>query len=475
MGTHVIDSDFLEAIRAVVGDGNLILDKLVLEYYSTDAFGKWHGPRRNRETSPVFAVVRPGTTEQVAEIVKLACDQCVPLMPYGGGTGVMGALNPLDGTVAVDMKDINVIENINVEDMTVTVGSGVVLGDLDEALGRHGLMLGHDPYSVPIATVGGAISTNGVGYRAAKYGSMGDQVLGLEIVLPTGQIIETRAVAKTSAGPSLHRLFIGSEGVFGIITRATLRVFRIPETRIFQTVDFQTFEDGFHAMLELFSLDLKPALVDLTEEPDQGLEGTLQKWKTTMYLVFEGFVEEVEAQLVRTLKVCIRWNGEDVGPDIARNYWDTRHDSAYRYKERYIDDNNPQSIPRRSQASTGYPHVALPPSRILEYRKFCHEVAIKRNLNVREYSLWTRPELFSIILVDMFVDIEEESNQLAEGVDEILKMAQDLGGSMEYVHGVGVKLVHLLPRELGESMELLKNIKFAIDPYGIMNPGNLNL
>jgi FAD/FMN-containing dehydrogenase len=228
-------------------------------------------------------------------------------------------------------------------------------------------------------------------------------------------------------------------------------------------------------MSELFSLDLKPALVDLTEEPEQGLEGTLQKWKTTMYLVFEGFVEEVEAQLVRTLKVCIKWNGEDVGPDIARNYWDTRHDSAYRYKERYIDDNNPQSITRRSQASTGYPHVALPPSRILEYRKFCHEVAIKRNLNVREYSLWTRPELFSIILVDMFVDIEEESNQLAEGVDEILKMAQDLGGSMEYVHGVGVKLVHLLPRELGESMELLKNIKLAIDPYRIMNPGNLNL
>ena len=475
MSTHVIDSDFLEAIRSVVGDGNLILDELALEYYSTDAFGKWHGPRLNRETSPVFAVVRPGTTEQVAEIVKLACDQCVPLMPYGGGTGVMGALNPSDGTVAVDMKNINVIENINVEDMTVTVGSGVVLGDLDGALGRHGLMLGHDPYSVPIATVGGAISTNGVGYRAAKYGSMGDQVLGLEIVLPTGQIIETRAVAKTSAGPSLHRLFIGSEGVFGIITRATLRVFRIPETRIFQTVEFPTFEDGFHAMLELFSLDLKPALVDLTEEPDQGLEGTLQKWKTTMYLVFEGFVEEVEAQLVRTLKVCIKWHGEDGGPDKARNYWDTRHDSAYRYKERYIDDNNERSIIRRSQASTGYPHVALSPSRILEYRKFCHEVAIKRNLSVREYCLWTRPELFSIILVDMFLDIEEESNQLAEGVDEILKMAQDLGGSMEYVHGVGVKLAHLLPRELGESMELLKNIKLAIDPYRIMNPGNLNL
>ena len=167
IGTRVIHSDFIEAIRSVVGDDNLILDKLALEYYSTDAFGKWREPHLNLETYPVFAVVRPGTTEQVAEIVKLACVQSVSLMPYGGGTGVMGALNPSDGTVAVDMKNISVIENINVEDMTVTVGSGVILGYLDVALGRHGLMLGHDPYSVPIATVGGAISTNGVGYSAA--------------------------------------------------------------------------------------------------------------------------------------------------------------------------------------------------------------------------------------------------------------------------------------------------------------------
>ena len=102
----MINSDFLEAMRFVVGGDNLILDKLALEYYSTDAFGKWQGPRLNLEIPPVFAVVRPGATEQVAEIVKLACIQGVPLMPYGGGTGVMGAVNPLDGTVAVDMKNI---------------------------------------------------------------------------------------------------------------------------------------------------------------------------------------------------------------------------------------------------------------------------------------------------------------------------------------------------------------------------------
>ena len=475
MGTHLIDSDFIESLLSLVGEKSLVLDDVALKGYSMDAFGRWRGLDLDLQDLPVCAAVRPGTTEEVAAIVKLACSRGVPLMPYGGGTGVMGALNPSNGTVAVDMKNISAISNVNAEDMTVTVGSGVILGDLDVALGNHGLMLGHDPYSIPIATVGGAISTNGVGYRAAKYGSMGDQVLGLEVVLPTGHIIETRAVAKTSAGPSLHRLFIGSEGVFGIITQATIRVFRIPESRVFHTIAFPTFEDGFRAMLELFSLELKPALIDLTEESDQNLQGTAEKWKTTMYLVFEGFTEEVDAQAFRTLKVCMKWNGKDVGPEITKNYWDTRHDSAYRYKRQYIDANNVRSPTWRSQASTEYPHVAISPSRVLEYKKYCHEVAIKRNLNVREYSLWTRPELFSIVLVDMFLDTGEKSGQLAEGVDEMLRMAQDLGGSMEYVHGVGVKLAHLLSRERGGGMDVLKNIKLAIDPYRIMNPGNLNL
>ena len=128
---------------------------------------------------------------------------------------------------------------------------------------------------------------------------MGEQVLGLEVVLPTGDIIRTRAVPKTSAGPALHHLFIGAEGVFGVITQATLRVFREPEAREFRCFDFPTFEDGYNAMLEMFSIGLRPALVDLTEEPDDsrdGASGSPPPFKTWLYMVFEGYAEEVEAQ-----------------------------------------------------------------------------------------------------------------------------------------------------------------------------------
>jgi len=471
----VIALSALETLKSIVGTENIFLDESSLEAYSLDASGRWGNVQPGFSQPRVYAAVRPSSTTQVAQIVKLAYEERIPLIPYGGGTGLTGAVTPLQGGIAVDLKKMNRIVQVNIQDRTAIVEAGTVLGDLDNTLKQKGLMLGHDPYSVPIATVGGAISTNGVGYRAAKYGSMGDQVLGLEVVLPNGESIQTRAVPKTSTGPSLHPLFIGAEGVFGIITQATLRVFRLPESRLFKTIAFPTFEDGFHAMLEMFSLGLKPALVDLTEEPDTGKpsapDDSSIPYKTWMYLVFEGYAEEVDAQFTRTLAVCRASKGEDIGPSPTEEYWDTRHNSAYRYKERYID--NPvrdwpqQDWPR----NIAYPHVAIPASRVLEYRRRCQEIASRNHLQVREYALWTQPELFSMILMDTAL----EGDYLTQALDDILTLAQDMGGSMEYVHGVGVKLAHLVPRELGVGMEVLRGIKAALDPHNIMNPGKLAL
>ncbi len=465
----------LETLKSIVGPEDVFLDESSLEAYSSDAFGRWRSGQPGVSTPLVYAAVRPSSTIEVAQIVKLAYEERIPLVPYGGGTGIMGAITPLQGGIAIDLKKMNGIVDVNSQDRTATVEAGTVLADLNTTLNKEGLMLGHDPYSVPIATVGGAISTNGVGYRAAKYGSMGDQVLGLEIVLPNGDIVQTRAVPKTSAGPSLHSLFIGAEGVFGIITQATLRVFRLPESRLFKTIAFPSFEDGFNAMMEMFSLGLKPALIDLTEEPSdtKGLisDDSPISYKIWMYLMFEGYAEEVEAQITRTLAVCDASNGEDIGPAATQQYWNTRHDSAYRYKERYIDkpvkDWPHQDWPR----TTAYPHVAIPASQVLEYRRHCQEIASRSGLQVREYALWTHPELFSVILVDIAL----KGVHLDEAVNQIVTLAQDMGGSMEYVHGVGVKLAHLMPRELGAGMDVLRGIKTALDPRDIMNPGNLGL
>ena len=462
-------------LKRIVGPENVLLDEVSLDYYSVDAYGRWRGEPLAPDAPRVFAVARPGSTEEVAEVVRLACREGFPVVPYGGGTGVAGAVTPLHGGIAVDMKRMNRILEISPSDRTATVEAGVILGDLNDALGREGLMLGHDPYSVPIASVGGAISTNGVGYRAARYGPMGEQVLGLEVALPNGETLTTKSVPKTSAGPSLHPLFIGAEGVLGIITRATLRVFRLPEARVFKSFAFSSFEDGFHAMLEMFSLGLRPALIDVSEEPQYNANGADESSTVIMYLVFEGYVEEVEAQVSRTQRVCLASGGRDAGPEPARRYWDTRHDSAYNYRERFLSGKPVERQTRGWTRTTELPHVAIPASRVLEYRSRCRELAAERGLHVREYSLWTQPELFSIILVDVAMEETGEPGQLRRTADEALSLAQDIGGSMEYVHGVGTKLAHLAERELGSTLEALRAIKAALDPNNIMNPGKLGL
>lgn len=469
----------VEAIGGIVGPEHVLIDDASLGYYSADALGRWRGGVPDPQAPRVFAVARPGCTAEVAELVRLANRESFALVPFGGGTGVAGAITPLQGGVAVDMCRMNRILNVDAKARTATAEAGVVLGDLNDALSRDGLILGHDPYSVPIATIGGAISTNGVGYRAAKYGSMGEQVLGLEVVLPTGDTIRTRAVAKTSAGPSLHPLFIGAEGVFGIITEATLRVFREPEAREFRAYDFPTFEDGYDAMLEMFSIGLRPALVDLTEEPSdsrEGASGPPAPFKTWLYMVFEGYTEEVEAQCARAARICNDRRGTDIGPEPSLDYWARRHDSAYRYKERFVDSpiqTRPES--RGWPRTSAYPHVAIPASRVPEYRRRCREIAERAGLQIREYALWTQPELFSVVLVDVGLEENGSSGRLGEAVDEVLSLAQDMGGSMEYVHGIGTRLSHLMGRELGDAMHTLRGLKRTLDPRGIMNPGKLGL
>ena len=194
------------------------------------------------------AVVRPRATDEVAAVVRLAAGSGTPVVQYGGGTGLMGGAVSVRPGIVLDMRGMNRVLAVSPNDRTATAEAGVVLADLATALAPHGLILGHDPWTVPIATVGGTISTNSLGYRGAKYGSMGDQVLGLEVVLPGGNVLRTRAVPRSSTGPRLHHLFVGAEGAFGVITAATLRVFPAPERREIVGLDFPSFADGFAAV-----------------------------------------------------------------------------------------------------------------------------------------------------------------------------------------------------------------------------------
>ena len=464
--TALLDS-LIESLTQALGQENVLTDPYDLDRYSGDALS----PTRAFGAEDAFdrladVVARPGSTEDVCAVLKLANASGTPVIPYGGGTGVMGATVPALGGIILDLQRMNKVLAIDPTDMTAEVEAGVVLEDLENALALQGLMPGHDPYSVPIATVAGTISTNGVGYRAGAHGPMGDQVVALEVVLADGRIMSTRAVPNQSAGPSLKHLFIGSEGVFGVITKATIRVFRLPEVQVFSAVAFDTFDQGFNAAAEMFALGVRPTLVDLTEE-DDGI---------TFHLLFEGFKEGVEATEKRALSVCTQFGGRLLGPGPTTAYWEDRRQSAENYKVSALG--KPRSVRWsrwRGRRGFDYLHLGLPISKVLEYRKKCDVIMAKSGVRGVEYAIWSRPELFSMLIVPESGAADASSERLGETVEQVLKLAQDMGGVMEYCHGVGVKLNHLLAREMGVGQDVVRALKLALDPHNIMNPGKLGL
>ena len=464
---HSFPESLISSLSNTVGTENTLTDPYDLDRYSGDALS----PSRAFSVENSFerladVVVRPASTTEVSTVLKLANEFQTPVIPYGGGTGVMGGTVPTAGGIILDLQRMNKIISINPTDMTAEVEAGVVLEDFENILFDLGLMPGHDPYSVPIATVAGTISTNGVGYRAGAHGTMGDQVVALEAVLPSGQIMKTRAVPNQSSGPSLKHLFIGSEGVFGIITKACVRVFRLPESQVFQSVAFDTFQQGFNAATEIFALGVRPTLVDLTEE-DTGI---------IFHMLFEGFQEGVAANEKRALRVCSQLGGRMLGPGPTTTYWETRRQSAESYKVSALG--KPRSVRWsrwRSRRGFDYLHLGLPISQVLEYRRRCDNMMAKAGLRVTEYAIWSRPELFSMLIVPKSGTAANSRKRLEETVQQMLELAQDMGGVMEYCHGVGVKLNHLLAREMGVGQEVVQAIKQALDPNNIMNPGKLGL
>lgn len=471
-------NDVVRALGSALDPGRVIADASRLAEYRGIAWGEAVSKAPLPVAlGPAAAAVRPQTVDDVVAVVGVAKELGVPIVPYGAGTGVHGGAAPLDGSIVLDMGAMDRIISVSRDDRLARVQAGVVLGDLDRVVSQQGLLVGHDPWSQPIATVGGATSTNGVGYLAGKYGSMGDQVVGIEAVLASGQVLRTRPVPKSSTGPSLRHLFIGGEGLFGIITELDLRVFPIPERRALAGYRFGRFEDGMEAVMEFQAVQLRPSMIDYEEdEPSPGalVVGQLVDLPSLMFLAFEGFSEEVAAHETRADWICRRCRGEPLPPAAAQEFWDTRHASAEQYLRRKALD--PQGLTRvQRRWSSTYINVGLPASAIQEYRvRAARELAPLR-LAVKASGVWGIPELFSVKFEHQQPDDENAPQELDAGCELGLRIAQELGGSMEYCHGVGVRLAHLMVAEWAEGFDALRALKRAWDPSGLLNPGKLGL
>ncbi|HXT53216.1 MAG TPA: FAD-binding oxidoreductase [Candidatus Eisenbacteria bacterium] len=453
-------------LARLIGTERISVDPSQLDELSWDALseGRIH-PQHRPELHRPTCIVKPQSTDEVRRVVEFANAEMISVVPFGGGSGLMGGALSIRPCIALDLRHMNRILDIDTEAHTARVEAGIVLESLDTTLSQSGFILGHDPWTVPVATIGGAISTDSVGYRAGIYGSMGEQVLGLEAVLPNGEVLRTPPVAKRSVGINLNALLIGGEGCFGVVTEATIRIFPIPETRVFCGFVFSSFEQGFVAIQKLFHKRVRPALLDFGDDEDEHEPGAL------LYLVFEGNEQVVAAESQLAIGICSDHSGKSLSPQEPEQFWRERHDIARRFME-----NRRQ---RRERGRDGifrdWIHVALPGSKVLPFRRAAQEVIRRRGVVLQESGLWVQPELFSMRLAAENDALANAQLALEETVEALLRLAQQMGGSMEYTHGVGIKLAPLMANEHGYGLEVMRQIKRAVDPRNIMNPGKMGL
>jgi len=449
----------LDALRTLIDPSRIYTDPETVSFFARDALH----PQRFAPDAALrqpLCVIRPQTTADVAAVVCLAHTYGTPIIPMGGGSGLMGGAASLVTGLVLDLRELHEI-TIHAADRMADVGAGVTMRALNDAAAPHGLMCGHDPWTVGVATVGGTIATNSLGYLGGKYGAMGDQVLGVEVVLPTGEVVQTRAVEKSSTGPGLHRLFIGAEGCFGIVTRATLRLFPIPQARLLQAWEFPDFATGFAAVNELLAAGLRPGLLDYGD-----FEPTLKHVTPAVLMVsYEGRQRVAQAEADEASHICEQHHGRLLPETEAQDFWNQRHALG----DAYAATRSSQTAWSRRHPTLDYLHVALPPSAVLAYRHQCLDLLAQHKLQAHQTGVWDHAGLFSLVYTG-------GSNALLADVHrELLMLSQDAQGSMEYCHGVGIRLAPLMRREHGSGLELMRRLKQCLDPHGICNPGKLAL
>ncbi|HTX43565.1 MAG TPA: FAD-binding protein, partial [Methanocella sp.] len=304
----------LKELKSIVGADRVTDDPAELYCYSYDS---------SYVRGSADYVVRPKSADEVAEIVKIAAKHNVPIVARGSASGLTGGSVPVRGGIVLDMTGMNRILELEIENLQVVIEPGIIHKDLNDALMKHGFFFPPDPGSSDMCTVGGLIANGGSGMHSVKYGTVKDYVLGLEVVLPGGDIISTGCRApKTSSGYDLTRLFIGSEGTLGIVTKARLKIHPLPEAKSVLMATFGRIEDAGKAAVSVLSSGVIPAAMEIMDgsaiRAVKEIDPSLDVPDVEALLLFEadGYRESVARQVDLICRACERYGG---GTRVARS------------------------------------------------------------------------------------------------------------------------------------------------------------
>ncbi len=415
-------------------------------------------------------IVFPASGEEIAKILVVANDLKVPVIPVGGGAGTCGGTLAIYGGIQLDMKRMSKIHPIDHESMTVRVEAGVVGIDLEEEVNRHGYTLGHTPTSLRSSNMGGFIATRSGGSLSSLYGKIEDLTLGLQVILPNGSTVDCKAVPRHSVGPDLQQLFIGSEGVLGIITEATLRLFLIPEERRFRSYSFPDIHSGLEAIRHIFRIGIEPSVARLYDPEDAAMAFSMhfkfEEGHCMLLLGFDGDSAQNDIDENKSMKICTEQGGTDHGEGPAKRWWEHRYDMYY-----------PSRLTTSGFAIGDTIDIVATYDKLENIYHAMKEAMEAHDAIVMSHfsHMYHNGGSIYMIFFSSRATAEEAWETYTKIWDDGVAVCLREGGTMSHQHGVGFSRSTYIEDELGSAFSVLKQIKEVLDPNGIMNPGKLGL
>ncbi|MFC5458113.1 FAD-binding oxidoreductase [Prosthecobacter fluviatilis] len=415
------------------------------------------------------AVVFPLTAEEVSECVQLARRNNVPVVTRGSGTGLSGGSVPLEGCLVICLVKMDKLIEVDEKNLTLRAQSGVITKEIDDACAKVGLFYPPDPGSMKISTIGGNVAENSGGLRGLKYGVTRDYVMGFEVVLPDGTLtfLGNKCV-KDVAGYSMKDIFIGSEGTLGIITEVILKVLPRPKARKTMLALYDSMEDAAKTISAIIAAKIIPCTLEFLDRvtvqcvEDYAKIGLPTDVEALVLMETDGHpvvVEEEAAQMMALAKA----NGARDVRAAADEAEGARLAAARR---------NAFSALARVRPTTILEDVTVPRSELAAMVAFIDAVAKKHKLQIGTFGHLGDGNLHPTFLTNE--RDHEEMHRIEAALEEIVEETIRVGGTVTGEHGVGLAKKNFLKRQLGEgSYELMRSIKKALDPQGLLNPGKI--
>lgn len=457
-----METEIINELCGIVGEENCSTKTADLYAYGFDASIHHESPE---------IVLRPITTEHVSRIIKLANENKIPIVARGAGTALCGHAVPIKKGIMLDMCMMKNILEVHVEDLYCVVEPGVIYAQLNKELGKSNFFFPPTPGSGDVCTIGGMVATNASGMRAIKYGATRDYVLGLEVVLPSGEVIKTGTrTLKNSSGFQLDRLFVGSEGMLGVITRVNLRVAPLPKSRALALVAFDDLVKAGQCVSNLIAKPLIPSAIEIIDKVcikavNIAMKVGFPEVEAMLLVEVDGHPQVVEEEIKIVSEICKESGAVNVefstDPKTMAKWIAGRKavlPSLSRYGEKYVSVSLADDM-------------AVPMSQIPKAVAAFQKIAEKNGVIVGSYGHAADGNLHTKMLLDPKSKKSWENGEKA--VKEIFDAVLELGGTVTGEHGVAISKAPYMQTERPTALNTMKAIKKALDPNNIMNPGKM--